>query len=132
MPRFPSREWAEEYCRRLNESEQYRRSAKGWVWPILFLVREPGGSKKGFVLRLENGRCLGVEWLDEPRGDEAPYVLEATREDWLDVISGKVNPVMAIVRRKIVLARGDIGTVMRFPMAALEMVRAAQRVPIED
>ncbi len=129
VPRFPSREWAEEFCRELNRSETYARSARGWVWPILFIVRGDDGGRRGFVLRLENGRCLGVEWLEEPRGDEAPFVLEAGLRDWLDVVEGRVDPLMAIVRRRIVLARGSYGTVLRFPVAALEMVRAAQRVP---
>ena len=130
MPRFPSREWAEEFCRELNRSESYRRSAKGWVWPILFLVRN--GEPKGFILKLNNGVCEGVEWVEDPSKADAPFVLEATLSDWLDIIQGKTNPLAAIMRRKLVLAKGSYSTIMRFPVAALEMVKAAQRVPIED
>ena len=127
MPRFPSREWAEEYCRRLNENPGYRRAARGWKWPILFIVRD--GERKGFILHLEDGTCKGVEWLDNPRGDEAPFVLEATLRDWLDVIEGKVNPLTAITRRRLVLSRGQYSVILRYPIAALEMVKTAQRVP---
>jgi len=127
MPRFPSPEWAREYCRLLNENPSYQRAARGWKWPILFIVRD--GERKGFILDLEDGRCKGVEWLEDPRGDEAPFVLEATLQDWLDVIEGRVNPLTAIVRRKLVLARGQVSAIMRYPVAALEMVRTAQRVP---
>ncbi len=130
MPKFPSREWAEAYCEELNKSERYARSARGWVWPILFVVRSEGG-RQGFVLKLNNGRCEGVEWYDDASQADAPYILEASLSDWLDVISGKVNPIAAIMRRKLVLAKGSYSTIMRYPMAALEMVKAAQRVPIE-
>ncbi|MEB3806487.1 MAG: SCP2 sterol-binding domain-containing protein, partial [Desulfurococcales archaeon] len=62
---------------------------------------------------------------------DAPYVLEATLQDWLDIIQGKVNPLSAIMRRKLVLAKGSYSTIMRYPIAALEMVKAAQRVPVD-
>ena len=129
MPRFPSREWAEEFCRELNRSDAYARSARGWVWPILFIVRLDNGERRGFILRLENGRCLGVEWLDDPSRGDAPFVLEASLRDWIDIIEGKISPVTAIMRRKLVLAKGSYGAILRYPVAALEMVRAAQRVP---
>jgi len=129
VPKFPSKEWAEAYCEELNRSESYARSAKGWVWPILFVVKN--GGKKGFILKLNNGKCEGVEWYDDASQADAPYVLEATLQDWLDIIQGKVNPLSAIMRRKLVLAKGSYSTIMRYPIAALEMVKAAQRVPID-
>jgi len=131
MPKFPSREWAEEYCRALNESESYRRSARGWVWPILFKVETEEGPSPGFVLKLNNGTCEGAEWYDDSSKADAPYILSATLRDWLDIIQGKVNPVAAIVRRQLKLEKGDMATIMRYPLAALEMVKAAQRVGIE-
>lgn len=131
MPKFPSKEWAEGYCKALNESESYRRSAGGWVWPILFKVEAGEGPSPGFTLKLNNGACEGVEWYDDASKADAPFILSATLRDWLDIIQGKVNPVTAIVRRQLKLEKGDMGTIMRYPLAALEMVKAAQRVGME-
>ena len=128
MPEFPSREWAEEYCRALNGSEGYRRSARGWVWPILFKVRMPDGSVRGFVARLNNGRCEGVEWLDDASRGDAPYVISATLDDWLSIIRGEVSPIAAFTRGKLKLEKGSMAMVLRYPLAAMEMVKAAQRV----
>ncbi len=130
MPKFPSREWAEEYCKALNSNEKYARAAKGWVWPILFVVREED-RKRGFILKLNNGKCEGVEWFEDASKADAPFILEATLKDWLAVINGKINPLTAIVRRKLALTKGSTSTIMRYPMAALEMVSTAQKVPIE-
>ncbi len=139
MPRFPSKEWAEKFCEELNKSNTYRNSAKGWVWPILFKVKDlpedlkkefPGGAP-GFLVDLNNGECRGVKWFDDASEADAPFILTATFSDWLDIINGKINPVTAIVRRKLMLEKGNIGTVMRYPVAALEMVKAAQRVGLE-
>lgn len=130
MPRFPSREWAEEFCRRLNSSEGYRRSARGWVWPILFKIVGEGGSQ-GFVVKLNNGVCEGVEWYDDASKADAPFILSASLSEWLEVINGKVSPLMAITRGRLKLEKGDIKKVLRYPVAALEMVKAAQSVPAE-
>jgi len=136
MPRFPSPEWARAYCEELNKSESYRRSARGWEWPILFKVRDlpedlkslyPSGSP-GFVLDLYNGECRSVEWFDDSSRADAPYILSARYRDWVDVIEGRVNPVAAIMRRKLVLEKGSMSVILRYPLAALEMVKAAQRV----
>ena len=136
MPKFPSPEWAEKYCEALNNNEKYEKAGKGWVWPILFLVEDlPEDSKAqypgqpGFVLYLENGKCKKVEWYDDASNADAPYVLSAKYKAWLDIIEGKLNPLTAIVRRKLKLVKGDYGTVMRYPIAALEMVKSAQQVP---
>ncbi len=129
MPRFPSREWAEEYCRVLASSEGYRRAARGWKWPILFKVKTAEGVK-GFILYLEDGDCKGVEWFEDAGEADAPFILSATLEDWLDVISGRVNPLTAIMRRKLVLEKGEYSKILRYPIAALEMVRAAQTVGV--
>ncbi len=136
VPVFPSKEWAEKYCEALNNNERYNKAGKGWVWPILFVVedlpdelKEKYPGKPGFLIKLENGKCLGVEWYDDATNVDAPYILGAKFSDWLDIIAGKMNPLTAIVRRKLKLLKGDYGTVMRYPIAALEMVKSAQQVP---
>lgn len=131
MPKFPSREWAEEYCRQLNSSEEYRRSGRGWVWPILFKMVMDDGSVKGIMARLNNGTCEGVEWLDDAQGADAPFILTATLKDWLEIIKGNINPLIAITRGKLKMEKGDVGKILRYPVAALEMVKAAQRVPTD-
>jgi len=123
--RFPSREWAEEYCRRLDSSERYRNSGRGWRYPILFKI---GSSGPGFILKLNNGRCLGVEWYDDATSVDAPVIIEADLDDWIDVINGRVNPLIAIMRRKLRVTKGSISTILRYSIAALEMVSVAQSI----
>lgn len=139
MPRFPSRGWAEAYCEELNRNEGYARSGRGWVWPVLFRVtglpkelsERFGGKEPGFVLMLNNGRCEGVAWYDDSSKADAPFVLSASFDDWLEVISGRLDPLVAIMRRKLVIEKGSFATIMRYSVAALEMVKSAQRVGLE-
>ncbi len=138
MPKFPSKEWAEDYCKSLNNHEPYKKAAKGWVWPILFKVKDlpeelrkdyPSG-QPGFILKLNNGDCEGVEWYDDASKADAPFILVASYEDWLDIIRGNLNPLTAILRRKLIIEKGEYSTIMRYPIAALEMVKAAQAVGV--
>jgi hypothetical protein len=94
---FPSSEWAEAYCRALNESPDYRRLGRGWVWPILFIVTElpdelksryPSGSP-GFLIDLYDGVCRGVRFYDDTSGVDAPFIISAKFRDWVDVIMGR-------------------------------------------
>ena len=137
MPRFPSAEWAEEFCRRVNESEEYRRSAQGWVWPILFTVedlpdefRGEYGDSVAMYIDLYNGECRGVKFLLEYSGDEAPFIISGRYRDWVELIEKGMNPVNALVRRKIRLAKGNFSTILRFPKAAIELVNIAKEVGI--
>jgi len=139
MPKFPSKEWAEEYCKVLNSHEPYKKAARGWQWPILFKVRDlpeelrkeyPSG-EPGFLINLKDGDCLGVEWYDDASNADAPFIISASYKDWIEIITGKLNPLTAIIRGRLKIEKGDYKTIMRFPIAALEMVEAAKRVGVE-
>lgn len=138
MPLFPSYEWADEFCRRINQSEEYRRSAKGWVWPILFAVIElPDGLKSrygdwvGIYIELKDGECLGVKFVFEKDSVDAPFVITGSYRDWMDVIEKGMNPVNALVRRKIRLVKGNFSTILRYPKAAIELVNIAKEVGLD-
>ena len=137
MPEFPSLEWAEEFCRKINESEEYRRSAKGWVWPILFLVeglpknlKEKYGDRVGMYVELDNGICKGVKFVSKVDDVDAPFIISGSYENWMELIEKGLNPVNALVRRKIRLVKGNFATVLRFPKAAIELVNIAKEVGI--
>jgi putative sterol carrier protein len=134
--RFPSPEWVEAYCRALNESPEYRRAGRGWVWPILFIATDLPedlrsiytSNNPGFLLDLYDGECRGYRFFDDALKADAPFIISARFSDWVDIILGKESPVSALIRRKLVLRKGDMAAVLRYASAAIEMVKAAQRV----
>ncbi len=127
MPEFPSREFAEKLCEELNKSENYRRVARGWRWPLLFKVTGVSGNLPGFVLELFEGTCKGVRWLEDASKEDADYILSATKDIWLSVIEGKLHPMRAILQRKIVVEKGSYSTIARYTQAAMEIVKAARK-----
>ena len=122
----------------MNQSESYRKAASTWrAGSILFVVRELpeelkqryGSDAVGFVLDLHEGVCRGVKWVTEPDTSLAPFVISAKYRDWVDVVTGKVHPVTALMTMKLRVEKGDIGVLLRYAQAAIAMVEVAKTVP---
>lgn len=135
MPKFPTREWAEAFCRALNDSPEYRSAAARWEGDIIFLAtnlpQELGlGEKSAMKLLLKHGRCNGVEYYQGSDVDkaDAPYILEADYKTWLEVIGGKLQPIPAMVLGKIKIKKGSLSILAQYITAALAMIKAAQVV----
>lgn len=133
---FPSSEWVDAYCKALNESQDYKRLGRGWVWPILFIIADlpqnlrtqyPSGSV-GFIIDLYNGECRNSRFLEDISNADAPFIISAKYSDWLDILAGRESPVSALLKRKLILRKGDMSIVLRYASAAVEMVRVAQRL----
>lgn len=111
---FPSAEWLERYVEVLNKSEVFAKSTKGWVWVILFVVREedPEG-EEGFILDIADGRCVRHLYLGDAKGANAPYRVWAPRQVWLDLLYGRLDPIRAIGQAKVGLSANQ-ATLGRF------------------
>lgn len=99
-PVFPSPGWLELYVRVLNSSPRFVETTRGWVWLILFEVREEGG-EKGFVLDIADGKCRRHVFLESTRGVRAPYRVWAPKQVWLDMLLGRLEPAKAIMQAKV-------------------------------
>jgi putative sterol carrier protein len=143
---FPSPQWAEAFCKALNENKEYREAAKDWVWDVVFVasnipsevvnavaqlmglsdVTSNAGAMK---FRLRNGTCQGSEFYIDASKADADYILEADYSLWKDLIQGKVDPVGAILSRKIRVKKGSFLTLVQFSSAAIKMTNTAMKVP---
>ncbi|MFP3161336.1 MAG: SCP2 sterol-binding domain-containing protein [Vulcanisaeta sp.] len=143
---FPSPQWAEAFCKALNENPEYREAAKDWVWDVVFVatnvpstvvnaiaqlmglsgVTSNAGAMK---FKLRNGACQGSEFYIDASKADADYILEADYSLWKDLIQGKVDPVGAILSRKIRVKKGSFLTLVQFSSAAIKMTNTAMKVP---
>ncbi|MFB6490835.1 MAG: Fis family transcriptional regulator [Thermoproteus sp. AZ2] len=135
MPKFPSKEWAEAFCRALNESPEYRSAGSKWEGDIVFLAvnipQEVGaGERVAMKFLLRHGQCHGVEVYtgDAATQADAPYILESDYKTWLDVITGKLQPIPAMVLGKIKVKKGSFAVLAQYVSAAIAMIEAAQKV----
>ncbi|MEM0127554.1 MAG: SCP2 sterol-binding domain-containing protein [Thermoplasmatales archaeon] len=128
---FPSKDWVEEYCRNLSESQDYNKSGKGWKDPIMFKIADPDSLKgkmefDSFILNLKDGKCEGVEIVKE-ESTTSPFILTASYQNWKKIIDGKINPTQAMLTGQIKV-KGNVATLLRYASAAIAMVKAAQAI----
>lgn len=125
--------WADAFGAAVNESDQYRETGKGWVWPVALVLEarpELGYEQDAaMVLDLHDGSCRGVTMMDGEDVD-APYVIRGNYETWKAIIKAELNPIAALMRGKLGLT-GSLATIVRYAQSAEALVGCATTVATE-
>ena len=130
---FPSEEWLEGLEKRINSDSRYNQIAKNWEGDLLFLIDPAGNLKEPltFYLDLWHGTCRKVEY--KPTAESYPnptFTLTASYKDITDILTGKLNPMTAMMTSKLKV-KGSLGYMMRNVPTVLDFVRVAQEVTTE-
>lgn len=120
---FPSQPWTEALCQAINSSEAYANAAKNWEGDFVFVVEEGGG----IYLDLWHGKCRSAEFLTDVKAKKSEFRLTANQAKWRQVITGKLDPIQALVTRQIKLD-GNLVKIMKNVKAAQELVRCATQI----
>ncbi|MFT3708073.1 MAG: hypothetical protein QM817_10500 [Archangium sp.] len=111
---FPSEAWCREAIALLNTDPDAAGAAVGWDWDFGVVIdRETGGPLGVFIDKPRDGklpepRFLSVAELEER---EPQYFARASQSDWWKLIEGALDPIAAIVQKRLV-ARGDLTPVI--------------------
>lgn len=132
---FATTAWADAFRVEIEASQAYRKAGAGWKHgPIAFLVRAAPNlgvpSPIALILDLEAGRCRSAKVVPEAEAARAPYCISGDYREWKAVVRRELDPIKAIVTRKLAL-RGSLFTLLRYVPAAMELVACALRVPAE-
>lgn len=126
---FPSDEWIKRYVVALNKNARYEDAAKTWEGDFVFQIDADGKLIKEdvrFYLDLWHGKCRSAR-MAEPK-DTAEFVYAGPLMNWKLLFEGKIDPIKGIMARKFKLT-GDMGKVMRYTKAALELVATTREIP---
>ncbi len=126
---FPSLEWLKELETKLNSDPQYAEIARKWEGDLIIVI-EPEGSlqeRKVFYLDLWHGTCRGVAELNDPGERHAAFVLTATYENIKRILMGKLDPMQAMLTRKLSV-KGNMAVMMRSVPTVLDFVRCAREI----
>ena len=132
---FASDEWAQAFRAEIEDSATYRKAAASWRHgPIALVVRSAPAvgvpAPVALWLDIQSGRCRAAKLVSEREAAAAPFCITGEYRDWKSVIRRELDPVKAIVSRKLLL-RGSLFTLLRYVPAAMELVGSAQRVRTE-
>lgn len=130
---FPSEEWLKGLETKLNSDEKYKVIAKDWEGDLFFNIEPEGNLKERltFYLDLWHGTCRKADYNPEDSAYPKPaFKLTATYDNITAVLTGKLNPMTAMMTMKLKVS-GSMGYMMRNVPTVLDFVRCAQEVTKE-
>ncbi len=126
---FPSDEWIALYMELLNKNDRYEDAAKTWEGDFIFEVTADGEiitEPYRFYIDLWHGKCRSARMAGPD--DTAEFTYSGPYKNWRALFDGKIDPIKGIMARKFKLD-GDMGKVMRYTKAALELVATTRQIP---
>ncbi len=130
--KFPSEEWMARFVEELNKNQDYREAAKDWEDDMILVVNSSPEVEKEFAVYLDlwHGECRSWSVLPDRNAKKAEFVIEAPYKNWMKVISGEMDPVRAMMGRKLKIT-GSMMKIMRNVSASTEFAKNCKRVPTE-
>lgn len=110
---FPSKEWCEEAVRIANADPEAVLAGQGWEGDFGVVIDpEPGRLSKPFVVHVvpKGGKIVKLKVLADPddlEELEPKYLARAPYSIWKGLLQGTVDPVEAVLRRRISV-QGDV------------------------
>lgn len=131
-PNFPSQEWIDGHRQVLNSDADYARIAHGWEGDLA-LILKPGGSLQQTMILywdLWHGTCRDARIVDSLDTIHPAFTLTGNFEDIVQVLRGKLDPMQAMLIRKLQV-RGSMPYMMRNVPTVLAFVRCARQATTE-
>jgi putative sterol carrier protein len=129
---FPSFEWLVDLSEKLNNDTKYAQIARNWEGDMCVVI-EPSGpltEQQLYYLDLWHGKCRNTEILKDLSSIEPKFVLTATYENISRIMKGELDPLQAMMTRKLQV-RGSMAYMMRNVPTVLDFVRCAREVTTE-
>jgi len=129
METFPTTEWLSSLVEKLNSDQKYAQVARKWEGDILVQI-DPGGDLTDrvlFYIDLWHGRCRDAYPVGEEDSVKAAFVLKAPYENYVRLLKGEIEPMQALLTRKLGLS-GNMAVLMRNVPTVLDFVRCCREV----
>lgn len=126
---FISQQWMDTLCQKLNSDARYAQIASKWEGDLSIAI-EPSGdlTEPLFVyLDLWHGTCREAKLISALDGLNPAFTLTATYDDITDLLTGKLDPMQALMIRKL-RVQGSMAYMMRNVPTVLDFVRVAREV----
>lgn len=129
MAIFPDSNWSIVLMEKLNSDAKYNQVARNWEGDMAFVI-EPGGALSQSVtyyLDLWHGKCRAAHVMDENSQQKPVFTLRAPYENYVRLLKGEVEPMQALLTRKISV-QGNMTVLMRSVPTVLDFVRCCREI----
>ena len=128
---FPDNAWLQTFKDILNSDEHYAHIARKWEGDIMFNIDSGGPliAPAQLYLDLWHGACRNAFVVDQesPFDSKPAFILSASYDNFVRVLKGDLDPVQAMVTRKL-RVQGSMAYMMRNIPVVLDFVRCAREI----
>ena len=113
MAEFPSEAWCQMAIRLLNEDPDAAGAAEGWDGDFGVVIDREGGAIGIAIGAPVNGKLPEPRFLsaEAVEASNPRFFARASQGDWWALIEGGLDPIAAIVQKRLI-ARGDLSPVI--------------------
>lgn len=125
-------DWARLWSDAINTNQEYRKAAAKWEGAIGLVMTTDAAmgvpDERIVVADLWHGESRGAAACDRSALDSTPYLIQASPENWKNVLAGKTDPIVGLMGGKLKLAKGSLFALLPYAKAAKELVQSAMAV----
>ena len=125
-----SEEWAKNFCELINSSPAYKSAAQDWIWPLI-LTMSNDDNQLSIFLDLKEGTCSNARQASVEDFETAEFIISASSESWQKILNSELDPMMAVMTKKLELKKGNVGVLVRNVNAAKELIKIATTIKTE-
>ncbi len=115
--------------KRLNRSPAFAAAAGSWTGRLLLVENNTSGVSRSTWVVVGHGRCVEAR-IGLPSDElSADYVLAASADTWLDLITARHSPATAALLGRLTLLKGNVMSLIPHAKAAAELLAAAAEGP---
>lgn len=130
MPELFGPAWVHAFKAEIDASSDYKVASNHWEWPVVLVQRadpKAGNHAPSYVfLNLWHGTCREARVGSALDADHVPIVISADRATWLELLNGKVEPLTAVMLRRISIDKGSATQLMGSVAGIRALVKAAE------
>jgi hypothetical protein len=110
---------------RLNQSSSFAEAAGSWAGRLLLIERTGNGTTRSTWVVVRDGRCVEARVGLPSDEASADYVLSASPDVWLDLVTARHTPATAALLGHLTLLKGSVMSLAPHAKAAAELLAAA-------
>jgi putative sterol carrier protein len=110
---------------RLNHSAAFAAAAKSWAGRLLLIENRDGNVNRTTWVVVGHGRCAEARTGLPSDELSADYVLSASPETWMDLVTARHTPAAAALLGRLTLLKGSVMSLVPHAKAAAELLAAA-------
>lgn len=129
MATFPTDEWLQALCDKLNTDERYAHVARKWEADLRVVIKPTGALEEELWVYLDlwHGKCREA-YFEENDSQNTPQLILTGKYDVIKmVLLGKLDVMQALLTRRLSV-KANMGLLMRNVPVVLDFVRCAMEV----